>query len=306
MPAAKNPPPDPRPHPPPLDSPEHERQLDRYYMVGLVCMVVLVLAFPLYKSSEPERRARTTEAMLAQNVAQGTAMFAQHCAACHGDEARGGRGFPTLSAKEFLASVSDTQLRWLISGGVPGTGMTPYALDLGGPFTDQEINWLVAYLRSLEVGAPSVPNWFKGLSVAPMRTVPPPVMADEDESETGGELAAGGDVADQRTGDSANTTPAVPEASSSPAAASPAVAVEEIFTARCAMCHGPAGEGSPIAPAVRPLRAALRAKPDSAYHVISRGVPGSAMMPFGVEHGGTLDATAIRALVQWLTDGADP
>lgn len=298
---APTPPPSPPPTPPPLDTPEDARQLDRYYVVGLLCMAVLIVAFPLYKRSEPERRARTTAVMQAQNIAQGTSMFAQHCAACHGDEARGGRGFPTLGAKEFLASVSDTQLRWLISGGVPGTGMTPYALDLGGPFTDQEITWLVAYIRSLEAGAPSVPDWFKGLTVAPMRTaaaiVAEATAADranvEPEALATTELIAG--VPSDTTPDPANRASAL-------AIGSPQVAVEGIFASRCAMCHGPAGAGSPIAPAVRPLRAALRAEQDSAFHLIARGVPGTAMMAFGVEQGGTLDATAIRALVQWMRE----
>ncbi len=125
-------------------------------------MLILIVAFPLYKYGEPARRERTQDAMREENIAIGGAMFAQHCAACHGDNASGGRGFPTLGSKEFLASVSDKQLQWLISGGVPGSAMTAYDMDLGGPFTAQEILRIVTYLRSLEKDAPSVPGWYKG------------------------------------------------------------------------------------------------------------------------------------------------
>jgi mono/diheme cytochrome c family protein len=161
------------PRPKRLDTPDDERSLDRHYLLGLVCMAVLILAFPIYKTSEPRRRARTTDAMRQENVALGAKMFAQHCSACHGDQARGGRGKPTLASRQFLGSVSDQQLHWLISGGVPGTAMSPYDMDLGGPFTPQEIARLVAYLRSLEPNAPSVPGWFGG----------EPVRAHEREEE---------------------------------------------------------------------------------------------------------------------------
>lgn len=138
------------------------RSLDRQYLVGLLCMALLVVAFPLYRWREPERRAERARAQRAADVAAGRAAFAQHCAGCHGDRARGGRGFPTLGAREFLSSASDQQMQWIISGGVPGTPMPAWHLDLGGPFSDQQVLQVVAYLRSLERGAPSVPRWRDG------------------------------------------------------------------------------------------------------------------------------------------------
>ncbi len=155
------------PSPRPLDTDRDARSLDRYYMVGLACMALLIAGFPLYRMTEPTRRAATRAAMVEENVALGKAAFARHCAACHGDEGRGGRGMPTLAAKEFIGQVSDKQLHWLISGGVPGTAMPAWAMDLGGPFTDQEITHLVAYLRSLEPRAPSVPGWHGGAAAPP-------------------------------------------------------------------------------------------------------------------------------------------
>lgn len=275
----------PRPTPRPLDTPEQERALDRYYMVGLACMFALIVAFPIYKLGEPARRAHTLEAMREENVTLGATMFAQHCASCHGDDARGGRGFPTLGAKEFLTSVSDTQLQWLISGGIPGSAMVAYDLDLGGPFTAQEISRVVTYLRSLEEGAPSVPGWYRG-EEAPPRAM---VVADS--------LGAA---------EAASAVAASPVAASGVPADSVAVRevadaeTERVYASRCAACHGVSGEGTPIAPAVRPLSAALQANPDSVYTIIARGVAGTAMMPFAKERGGALDGTTVRALAAWL------
>jgi mono/diheme cytochrome c family protein len=275
----------PRPTPRPLDTPEQERALDRYYMVGLACMFALIVAFPIYKLGEPARRAQTLEAMRDENVTLGATMFAQHCASCHGDDARGGRGFPTLGAKEFLTSVSDKQLQWLISGGIPGSAMVAYDLDLGGPFTAQEISRVVTYLRSLEDGAPSVPGWYRG-EAAPPRTV---ASADSVRSSASASAEATSAVA-------ASGVPADSVAVRDVADAE----TERVYASRCAACHGADGAGTPIAPAVRPLSVALQANPDSVYTIIARGVAGTAMMPFAKERGGALDGTTVRALAAWL------
>jgi mono/diheme cytochrome c family protein len=276
--------------PRPLDAPEEARSLDRYYMVGLACMLLLIVAFPLYKLGEPARREATRESMHAENVALGRELFAQHCAACHGDEARGGRGFPTLGAREFLESVSDKQLHWLVSGGVPGSAMVAYDLDLGGPFTAQEITRVVSYLRSLEDGAPSVPGWYKG-ALAPPRQVAVSRATERDSTSPAHDTA--------RTTADVDSLPMVVTPSADVADAAMRDA-ERTFQSHCIACHGARGEGAAIGPAIRPLRADLASRPDSAYALISRGVSGTAMMAFARERGGVLEATTIRALVEYL------
>jgi mono/diheme cytochrome c family protein len=280
-----------RPTPRPLDTPELERALDRYYLVGLVCMAALIIAFPIYKLGEPARRARTLEAMQAENITIGKTMFAQHCAACHGDEARGGRGFPTLGAREFLESVTDRQLHWLVAGGIPGSAMVAYDLDLGGPFTAQEIARVVSYLRSLEEEAPSVSGWYRG-ELAPPRELP-------SRATPPGDAVAQADTESAPAPAAVAAVPGLPADTAEQRAVATAE-VERVYASRCAACHGAAGEGTPIAPAVRPLAAMLAANPDSVYAIVARGVAGTAMMPFAVERGGQLEATTIRSLVAWM------
>ncbi len=281
---------EPSPTPPALDTPEQARQLDRYYLVGLLCMLVLIVAFPIYKIGEPARRAHTLEQMNIQNVALGENMFGQHCASCHGDDARGGRGFPTLGAKEFLTSVSDRQLQWLIGGGIPGSAMTAYDMDLGGPFTSQEISWLVAYLRSMEDGAPSVAGWYRGEQAPPrVRPAMQAAVVPKRMPADGAPAAATGVGLDSLRVTSADSV-----------SGSGYRELDQLFASRCAACHGAAGEGTVIAGRIRPLSPALLAKPDSTFGIISHGVAGTAMAAFGTAHGGQLDETTIRALVSWL------
>ncbi len=266
------------PTPSPLDTPEDERSLERYLIVGLVLMILLVVAFPFYRATEPQRRARAFEEMERQNVDLGRQAYALHCAACHGEAGRGGRGMPTLAAKEFLGDVSDAQLRWLVAGGIPGTTMSAYDLDLGGPFTAQEIDRVVAYLRSLEAEATSVPDWWAGASA--------PVVAARSIDEA---VAAGHPAAAERA-----------QSGGDAFAAETAATARANYQTYCPACHGAAGEGTPIAPAVRPPRPPLDEDFDALVASIGRGRPGTAMAGFDRAVGGPLEADAILELARWL------
>jgi mono/diheme cytochrome c family protein len=281
--------------PDPIDPPDLARRLDRVYVVGLVCMAVLIVAFPLYRLGEPRRRAEAREAMARQAVAMGREAFAMHCMACHGPEGRGVGVAPTLAAREFLAGVNDQQLEWLIAGGIPGTTMSAYHIDLGGPFTPQEISRLVRYLRSLEEGAPSVPEWRSG-ALAPPRVVAARAAPDEAHRErTEREAAHGAEPAG---------VPLILPPAGDPAtlAHGPgSITAEALYAGNCVACHGVQGEGTAVGPRIRPPREGLG--DDSVRLLIARGKPGTAMMAFGAEAGGRLSAEQVDGLVRWLRAG---
>lgn len=83
--------------------------------------------------------------------ARGAQIYAEQCAACHG-EAGGGLdeapaapdGAPSLNNPVFLDTASDGFIRYSIAEGRPGTPMNGYA----GILTEQEIDDLVALIRS--------------------------------------------------------------------------------------------------------------------------------------------------------------
>lgn len=139
-----------------------EASTDKWMQWGLVLMAIMVLAFPIYRLTEPDRRAEAADDRATELAAQGEDLFALTCAACHGAEGRGGLTAPTLNAKEFLQFATDDQITSLTATGVPGSEMSPYSLDFGGPFTQEQIVALTTYLRSLEEEAPSVPDWRDG------------------------------------------------------------------------------------------------------------------------------------------------
>lgn len=143
-----------------------ERSLDRYYTAGLVFMLVLIVAFPLYRLREPSLRTHAKADQAAEYQRIGTGLFNQSCSSCHGVNATGGTA-PTLNSKQFFASTTDQQAALIITGGVPGSSMPAWSIDFGGPLTDEQIRQVVTFLRSLEPNAPSIPDWRTGAKAKP-------------------------------------------------------------------------------------------------------------------------------------------
>jgi mono/diheme cytochrome c family protein len=81
-----------------------------------------------------------------------------NCSQCHGLAGEGVIG-PALNSKQFLQSANDEQARTLVAVGVPGSQMSAYSLDYGGPLTSEQIKSVVAYIRSWEPTAPDRPDW---------------------------------------------------------------------------------------------------------------------------------------------------
>jgi mono/diheme cytochrome c family protein len=97
----------------------------------------------------------TLEAASGTPLELGQDLFAKNCSVCHGDFGEGGPN-PTrpddiiapISSAEFLETRDDVTLRAIISQGQPNFGMSPFGNAYGGPLSDEEIDALVAFIRS--------------------------------------------------------------------------------------------------------------------------------------------------------------
>ena len=140
------------------EDPGLERSTDKWMMWGLAFMMVMIVGFVAYFLYEPTARADALETHEAGLTAMGAELYELNCVSCHGADGEGGIG-PALNSQEFLTAADDTQIKALISIGIPGSLMSAYALDFGGPLTAQEIDGLATYLRSWEEDAPENPDW---------------------------------------------------------------------------------------------------------------------------------------------------
>jgi mono/diheme cytochrome c family protein len=138
--------------------PELEASTNRWMIAGLVIMVLMVLVFPVYRIYEPSSRDAARQSHLQSLARQGEGIYQLNCASCHGVSGEGGIG-PALNSQQFLQSATDEQIALLVAVGGPGSQMSAYSIDFGGPLTSEQIDAVTTYLRSLESDAPDVPNW---------------------------------------------------------------------------------------------------------------------------------------------------
>lgn len=85
-----------------------------------------------------------------ERVTRGRAIYLRYCALCHGQN---GEGYAAdhanaLTNPAFLSIVSDAFLRTAIEEGRPGTPMSAWGRDAGGPFDSAMVDDLLHYLRS--------------------------------------------------------------------------------------------------------------------------------------------------------------
>jgi mono/diheme cytochrome c family protein len=85
-------------------------------------------------------------------VAAGRVLFEDHCAKCHGEDAAGRHGRPSLRGEE-VRGATDGELFWLLKNGSTWKGMPSWS-ELPEPERWQ----IIAYLRSLPPAPPQEHN----------------------------------------------------------------------------------------------------------------------------------------------------
>src|SRR5690606_39180432 len=134
---------------------------------------VLAVGLPLYWLNEPGRQDGAVEMYDNTFVKRGAALFAPtaeggyDCAGCHGAEGVGGLTNFTLTDEnnDFVAQVSwrapalntvflrfsEDEVREILVYGRPGTPMPAWGAEGGGALTTQQIDELIAYLRTIQI-----------------------------------------------------------------------------------------------------------------------------------------------------------
>jgi mono/diheme cytochrome c family protein len=148
-------------------------RLERVQLLWIVFLVIIVIALPLYWVLEPSRQAGASEAKDQQFVNWGSQLFATtaeggfNCAGCHGATGGGGQAAYTITdpntgevkAVSWNAPALNTvfyrydesEVTFILVYGRPFSPMSPWGLAGGGPMNDQQIETLLAKLRSLQI-----------------------------------------------------------------------------------------------------------------------------------------------------------
>jgi cytochrome c oxidase cbb3-type subunit 3 len=89
-------------------------------------------------------------------VREGGQLYTRYCALCHGDQGQGyaADNATRLRGEGFLRTASDELLEMAIARGRLDTAMAAYRDELGGPLNEGQIEAIVAFIRTWQVGDP--------------------------------------------------------------------------------------------------------------------------------------------------------
>jgi len=167
-------------------------KLNRVLRAAMVAAAVLALVLPIYYVNESGRQISAAEALQDRNVDEGERWFNEFsCANCHADlgvgggapfvEARSGLGvsWGAPSLNDIFYRFNDLEIQNIINHGRQGTPMPANGIPGGGAMTWQEVEQVMAYIKSFEITQGDV-----------LRKIEPAVQAALNRMATGDEALA--------------------------------------------------------------------------------------------------------------------
>ncbi len=149
-------------------------RLTRVNAIGVLLLVTMVIGLPLYWVLEPGRQAGAVSAKEDTFVGWGRGLFETtanggfNCAGCHGGMKAGGGQAPTavtdpktgeVRAVNWYAPALNTvlyrftgdEVRFILNYGRTFSPMSAWGTIGGGPMNTQQIETIIAYLRSIQL-----------------------------------------------------------------------------------------------------------------------------------------------------------
>ena len=150
------------------------RRLEMVQFVGVLLLIVIVIALPLYWVFEPARQAGAVEAQEEIFVDWGERLFAPtaeggfNCAGCHGGYAGAGGeaawnvtdpvtgeveavNWKAPAVNNIFYRFDEEEVKFILVYGRPFSPMSPWGVAGGGPMNDQQIDTLISYLHSIQI-----------------------------------------------------------------------------------------------------------------------------------------------------------
>jgi len=122
--------------------------------IGVVLLGAAAMAGAIYCGGGVP--ARTPLAEPFPPSPEGAQLYGRYCALCHGQDGEGYRAdeASALASQDFLTVASDHFIAENTRRGRPGTPMSPWGAELGGALTADDLQALVAHLRTWQREAP--------------------------------------------------------------------------------------------------------------------------------------------------------
>jgi len=150
------------------------KKLDLALVSGLVTLVIIGVALPLYWLGEPGRQQGYVDYSREQFTSRGAGLYEESCSSCHGGGGLGGSTDHTVTDDNgnFVAAIkwaappltttlyrfSEEEVRHVLNYGRPPTPMQAWGEPGGGPLTSQQVDELIQYIQSIQL----TPNEVQG------------------------------------------------------------------------------------------------------------------------------------------------
>ena len=148
------------------------KKLDFSLATGLVTLVIIGVALPLYWLGEPGRHEGYVDYTRDQFASRGFEQYEERCANCHGGGGLGGTTATSVTDDNgnFVAAIqweapslttvlyrfSEEEVRYILNYGRPPTPMQAWGTPGGGPLTSQQVDEIIQYLQSIQLAPDQV------------------------------------------------------------------------------------------------------------------------------------------------------
>ncbi|MYI30893.1 MAG: cytochrome c [Acidimicrobiia bacterium] len=148
------------------------KKLDFSLATGLVTLVIIGVALPLYWLGEPGRQEGYVNYTRDQFTSRGFEQYEERCASCHGGGGLGGTTATSVTDDNgnFVAAIqweapalttvlyrfSEEEVRYILNYGRPPTPMQAWGAPGGGPLTTQQVDEIIQYIQSIQLSPDQV------------------------------------------------------------------------------------------------------------------------------------------------------
>ena len=123
--------------------------MNRYIIISVFSLLVLVVVLPVYTLLEPDRMVQAQVELRQEFVSDAAPIYVENCAICHGAAGEGIGAMPALDNPALWTADYDFLFK-TIARGRYGTTMAGWHVDEGGNFNDYQVDELVALIRYVD------------------------------------------------------------------------------------------------------------------------------------------------------------
>jgi mono/diheme cytochrome c family protein len=120
--------------------------MNKYDFISFNALLVLIIALPIYAAFDPIRMEQAQQKTRRQLLLEGSEIYVQNCAYCHGANGEGAGSMPSLNHPGLIEADYDMIYK-TIAHSPHGSKMATWHIDEGGILNDYQVDSLVTLIK---------------------------------------------------------------------------------------------------------------------------------------------------------------